>query len=159
MKPSVYLAGPISGCTFDECVDWRKAIKQKFADIGIDAFSPMRGASPVQHSIGFTEGVEYAHTGVKSRSRFITRDHYDATQRNVLFVNLLGAKTVSIGTVMEMAHGPMRSDAQSSCAMENQGNPHEHMMIQRGDRFPRADDRRRGPHHQDDPACREAHAP
>lgn len=66
---------------------------------------------------------------VMSCSRgIITRDRFDATRCDVLLVNLLGAKKVSIGTVMEIAW----ADAHRIpiiVVIEPEGNPHEHPMI------------------------------
>jgi hypothetical protein len=58
----------------------------------------------------------------------MTRDRFDATRCDVLLVNLLGAKTVSIGTVMEIAWADnVRTPI--VVAMEAKGNLHEHAMI------------------------------
>ena len=40
-KPSVYLAGPIKGLTFDEGQEWRDVITDML-EPEIDAFSPLR---------------------------------------------------------------------------------------------------------------------
>lgn len=126
---SVYLAGPISGLSFGECTDWRKEVALKLG-VSIQALSPMRAKEYLaQVPILSGHGKEYAHLGVLSSSRGVmTRDRFDATRCDVLFVNLLGAKQVSIGTVMEIAW----ADAHRTpivCAMEERGNPHEHMML------------------------------
>ncbi len=42
MKPKVYLAGPISGFTFEECVAWRDQVKKELAKAGIEGISPLR---------------------------------------------------------------------------------------------------------------------
>jgi nucleoside 2-deoxyribosyltransferase len=130
MNPSVYLAGPISGLTYDGCTDWRKKVAEALEQCGIRAYSPMR-AKEYLASLGTISGHgnEYAHLGVLSKARGVmTRDRFDATRCGVLFVNFLGAKIVSIGTVMEIAW----ADAKRTpivCAIEESGNPHEHMMI------------------------------
>lgn len=126
----VYLAGPITGLSYSGCTDWRAVAKDELAKSGIGGLSPMRGKEYLAHleTISGT-GEEYAHLGVLSNSRGImTRDRFDATRCDVLLVNLLGAKAVSIGTVMEIAWADL-SRIPIVCAIEEKGNPHEHMMV------------------------------
>jgi hypothetical protein len=126
----VYLAGPITGCDYEGCTDWRESVKADLADHAIKAVSPMRGKEYLK-SIGTISGTgeEYAHLGPISLPRGVmTRDRWDATRCNVLLVNLLGASRVSIGTVMEIAWADL-SRIPIVCVIEDNDNPHEHMMI------------------------------
>ena len=127
----VYLAGPITGLTYKGATDWRDVAKADLAAVGIKGLSPMRGKeylAKLQGTISGT-GEEYAHLGVLSLPRGVmTRDRFDATRCDVLLVNLLGAKAVSIGSVMEIAWADL-SRIPVVCAIEPNGNPHEHMMI------------------------------
>lgn len=125
----VYLAGPITGLTFDGAEDWRKEAIAALGKHGITGLSPLR-AKEYLREIGKISGTgeEYAHMGVLSTPRGVTtRDRYDATRCDVLFVNVLGAKSVSIGTVMEIAWAD--SKRIPIVMLTNEGNPHEHMMI------------------------------
>jgi hypothetical protein len=127
----VYLAGPITGCDFEGCTDWREQAKTDLAPAGIRAASPMRGKEYLK-GIGVISGTgeEYAHLGPLSLPRgVITRDRWDATRCDVLLVNLLGSTRVSIGTVMEMAWADL-ARIPIVCVIEDSGNPHEHMMVQ-----------------------------
>lgn len=127
----VYLAGPITGLNYDGAVDWRNYATEKLRPI--KGFSPMRGKEYLQREFAekeFTsDGDAYKHFSVMSSNRGImTRDRYDATTCDVILVNLLGAPRVSIGTVMEIAW----ADANRIpivCAMEKEGNVHEHGMV------------------------------
>lgn len=67
----------------------------------------------------------------------MTRDFYDCTTCDILLVNLLGAKSVSIGTVMEIAWAYQKRTP-IVLAIESEGNIHEHLMIDeaRGFRVP-----------------------
>lgn len=127
---SVYLAGPITGLDFNGCTDWRKLAVAELADAGIKGLSPMRGKDYLD-GLGILDGVgtKYAHLGVMSNPRGVmTRDRFDATRCDALLVNLLGAKIPSIGTIMEIAWADL-CRTPIICAMEAEGNPHEHMMI------------------------------
>ena len=58
----------------------------------------------------------------------ITRDRFDTQRCDVILVNFLGAKKVSIGTVMEIAWADsIRTPI--ICAIESTGNPHDHPMV------------------------------
>ena len=100
--PKVYLAGPITGCTFDGCTEWRDVAKAELAKVGIEAFSPMRAKGYLKEK-GVITG-SYPDAGLFSSSRNImTRDFYDCTTADVVLAYLLGASRQSAGTIMEMA--------------------------------------------------------
>lgn len=131
---SVYLAGPITGLTFEGCTDWREFAIRQLADGGIKGLSPMRGKDYLK-GLGelpalknAKEDYEYAKYGCLASSRGImTRDHFDTTRCDVVLVNFLGAKIVSIGTVMECAWAWMKRTP-IVCVME-EANIHEHGML------------------------------
>lgn len=129
-RPTVYLAGPITGLNYPGCTEWREAVAAELEAAGIKAFSPLRAKAYLQSiAVISGHGKEYAHLGVMSQARAVmTRDRFDATRCDVLFVNLLGAKAPSIGTVMEIAWADLKR-IPIVCAIEDAGNPHEHMMV------------------------------
>lgn len=125
---TVYLAGPITGLDYAGAIDWREDAKKKLT--GVEALNPMRGKEYLSKVKEFTsDGDTYKPFSVMSSNRGITtRDRFDATHCDILLVNFLGAKKVSIGTVMEIAW----ADANRTpivVAMEETGNPHEHGMV------------------------------
>jgi nucleoside 2-deoxyribosyltransferase len=129
-QPTVYLAGPISGLTFMSADDWRGSVIRMLARHGIKGLSPLR-CKEYLDSIGELSGHgrEYADRGPLSTPRGVmTRDHFDATRCDVLLVNLWGAKTVSIGTVMEIAWAHQKRTP-IVAIVEDQGNVHDHMMV------------------------------
>lgn len=128
--PTVYLAGPITGLSYGESVDWREYATTILATQGIKGLSPMRAKDHLKGIMDFTSaGDPYKASSVISSNRGImTRDRWDATRCDVILANLLGAKTVSIGTVMEIAWAD-KCRVPIVCAMESEGNLHEHGMI------------------------------
>jgi nucleoside 2-deoxyribosyltransferase len=127
---TVYLAGPITGLNYAGATDWRNYAILELGKHNIVGLSPMRAKNYLSHIQNFTaDGDAYRALSVLSSNKGImTRDRFDATRCDALLVNLLGAKAVSIGTVMEMAW----ADAYRTpivCVMEPSGNPHEHGMI------------------------------
>jgi hypothetical protein len=143
MKHSVYLAGPITGLNFKGATDWRQYAQAELRGHQIDAYSPMRGKAFLEAAGTLSgTGEEYAHLNVLAQQRSITtRDRFDATRCSVLLVNLLGATRVSIGTVMEIAWADLKRTP-IVCAIEPEGNCHEHMMLREviGFRVPTLDE-------------------
>jgi nucleoside 2-deoxyribosyltransferase len=126
----VYLAGPITGLDYAGATDWREYAIKYLHDVGIQGLSPMRGKAYLQNlKVISGHGKEYLHMGVLSRPESVlTRDYYDATRSDVVLVNLLGAKIISVGTVMEIAFAHA-ARVPIVCAIEAEGNLHNHMMI------------------------------
>jgi nucleoside 2-deoxyribosyltransferase len=127
---TAYLAGPITGLSYDGATDWRDLAVRELAPFGIKALSPLRSKEYLRGVESFSaDGDVYRDLSMLSTNRGImTRDRHDATTCDVLLVNLLGAARISIGTVMEIAW----ADACRTpvvCAIEPAGNPHEHGMI------------------------------
>lgn len=143
MSYLAYLAGPITGCSFDGCVDWREYVVKKLPP-EIIGLSPMRGKTYLEGLEKIADAYSYdsktgyetvkrtraTHlSGVMSCSRgIITRDFNDCRRADVLIVNFLSAEKVSIGTVMEIAWAKA-FNVPVILVMEEKGNPHEHAMI------------------------------
>lgn len=120
-KPSVYLAGPITGQTFAGATDWRDYVRVQLP-AEIDVRNPMRCkvarlkqaksiGDPLTRAMGIT-----------------TRDRCDVMQASMVLVNVLGASKASIGTVMEIAWADLLR-IPVVLVMEPEGNPHEHAML------------------------------
>lgn len=121
----LYLAGPITGVSYEGCTDWRKYIASKLPS-HIKAVSPMRGKSYLKDEKEVKPS--YENTQLSSGKGIAHRDKFDAKRCDAILFNLLGAKKVSIGTMMEVGWGddgikPM------IVVMEKEGNPHDHPML------------------------------
>ncbi|WP_370169403.1 nucleoside 2-deoxyribosyltransferase [Bradyrhizobium elkanii] len=120
MKPLVYLAGPISGLNFDGATSWRDSVKEVLGEWGIKALSPLREQEHLKQVGIFTNAAEEAarlESPMSMPKGLTIRDRWDAMRCDVLLVNLLGAKTVSIGTMLEIAWANAK-DIPIVCAME-----------------------------------------
>jgi nucleoside 2-deoxyribosyltransferase len=123
----VYLAGPITGCSYNECTDWRQSIRDAVGP-HIQTFSPMRGKERLKEKeAGSVIKDHYTDSALTTVKGINTRDHNDVKRADALFVNLLGAKRVSIGTVMEIAWARAYSKP-IICIME-EDNIHHHSML------------------------------
>lgn len=126
---TVYLAGPISGLNYAGAVDWRESTIKELAKHDIKGLSPMRAKDYLSEMEDLDKNcIEYGEINCLSSPRgIITRDRFDTTRCDIVLVNFVGAKAVSIGTVMEIAWADL-SRTPIICAMEK-GNVHEHAMI------------------------------
>jgi nucleoside 2-deoxyribosyltransferase len=120
----VYLAGPITGASYADATDWREDAIKRLAKSNIKGLSPMRGKFYLEKYEDIPDHLEE----ILSTAKGITaRDRFDCLRCDVLLVNFVGAKRVSIGTAMEIAwadskHTPI-------VVAIDKDNPHDHAMI------------------------------
>jgi nucleoside 2-deoxyribosyltransferase len=126
MKHIVYLAGPITGCSYNGCTDWRERFEYELTDASVQALSPMRGKTYLEREDVI--GHDYPDKVMSCQRGIMVRDHFDTKRATILVVNLLAAEKVSIGTVMEMAWA-WDNGIPVVCMIEAEGNVHDHPMI------------------------------
>lgn len=127
MNNLVYLAGPITGCTYDGCTGWRQKVMDSVPSF-IHTISPMRGKQRLREKIS-GEPIEdhYDDNPLTTTKGINSRDYFDVSRCDVVFVNFLGASRVSIGTVMEIAWAKALGKL-VICVMEKD-NIHHHAMV------------------------------
>jgi hypothetical protein len=129
----VYLAGAITGCSFNECVDWREEFISKLPP-QIHGMSPLRGKSYLEEEEDIANDssqmnlVHEVQRILSSERGLTTRDYNDVRTANLVVANFLGAAKVSIGTVMEVAWA-RAFQIPTILVIEPSGNLHEHAMI------------------------------
>ena len=124
-KARIYLAGPITGESWGEATDWRKYVGDAFADVGIEGVSPLRSKEYLLNEVAIAD--RYDQHILSTSKGIFTRDFYDVSRVDGLFVNFLGAKKVSIGTVMEIAYA--WSLRKPIIVVMDQDNMHQHSML------------------------------
>jgi len=122
---SIYLAGPITGQSYEGATDWRKDVIQKLPP-EICGFSPLRSKTYLLNETSIADS--YEQTVMSSQRGIFARDHYDCQRCDAIFVNLLGAERISIGTAMEIAWA-VAYNKPIILVMEEEGNLHDHAMI------------------------------
>lgn len=133
-QPIIYLAGPIAGLTYNESTDWREWFEESLPQC--DVRSPMRGKQFLEHlrrTIPEGNEAQQAHEyaidavdrAVSMPQAIVRRDHWDVHEADILVVNLHGAKTVSIGTMYELAWA-YHAHKPAIVIMEEEGNPNDH---------------------------------
>lgn len=122
----VYLAGPIGGLTYDEAEGWREQLRS-WNIPGVQLFSPLRGKTHTREERDY-DGDTLGDRMMSTGRAVMLRDSHDCFTADILVVNFLGAKRISIGTVMELAWAYDRR-IPTIVVMEERGNVHEHAML------------------------------
>jgi nucleoside 2-deoxyribosyltransferase len=124
----VYLSGPISGLTYDDAEDWRKRATLYLERTSkIECLDPLRCKDFLKQR-GVIGDTPEEFPAIGSDEFIGMRDHWDTVRSDVVLVNLLGAKTVSIGTVLEIGMAKA-AGCKIVVVMEDSDNLHEHPMI------------------------------
>lgn len=124
-KVQIYLAGPISGLSYEGCTDWREHFIEHSPEMLV-GLSPMRSKSYLSGEDSIAD--DYADSTLSCQRGIFARDSWDCRRCDAILVNLLGAERVSIGTVMEIAWGHVFNKP-IVLVMENESNIHDHAMI------------------------------
>lgn len=130
----VYLAGPITGQTWEGATDWREAwierLRGTFTMVGV---SPMRGKDYLKPEIEANGNVfhatEYATLHpMSSRSGIFRRDTFDVRTCDILLANFLDCgERISIGTIFEI--GLAWSLGKYIIVVMDEENIHNHAFI------------------------------
>lgn len=101
MKPKIYLAGPISGLSYKEATNWRDYVTPKLTDV-FHVLTPLRGKEYLRDETALA-AQGYSKKPLSTAKAITNRDRNDVKNSAVVLMNLLGAKIVSIGTMIELA--------------------------------------------------------
>jgi len=141
--PRVYLAGPITGCSYEGCTDWRNKAREELADYDIEAYSPMRAKGYLRDG---DRPIADAYDSdplrpLSTSQGLLARDRMDVMACDLLLVNFLGAHRVSIGTCVEVGWADLLRKP-VVLVMEPEGNVHDHSFLTgtAGFRAPRLED-------------------
>lgn len=136
----VYLAGPISGLTEKEATGWRQAAKAVLAPHGITCLSPLRANVHLRNNEGLLDAndnlsdtQESVNSGcqilaMSTQRGVVERDKFDCVNADVILVNLLGSKKVSIGTMIEIGWANANG-IPIILVIEEENNCHEHAFV------------------------------
>lgn len=116
----LYLAGPMAGLGYAIASTWREKVTESLSDIA-ECLSPLRGE---KLSNGVYSAVATDESVFNTQNAIIGRDRADCCRADLVFMNLLGAKKVSIGTMVELAWADASRKPVIVC-IEKTGNPHD----------------------------------
>jgi len=103
MSQTIYLSGPISGCTYKEATEWRQEAARSL--VPFRCLDPMRGKTEAMLIGVLDTDLSWADHILSPLTRprnFYNRDFNDIKQSNLMLMNLQGAKKVSIGSMVEV---------------------------------------------------------
>ena len=123
----VYLAGPISGLTYDGAESWRHYVKSSCQHPDIKWYSPLRYQEHLRQN-GTLLATHCDNNPMTSRNGIMTRDAWDVQTCDAMLCNLLEFPYISKGTLIEigMAYALRKP---TILVMEDEGNIHEHVML------------------------------
>lgn len=122
----VYLAGPITGLSYDGAVNWREHAVNKLAHCGIKGLSPMRCKEYLLEETSIAD--RYDEHVLSTSKAITTRDRWDCMRSEVILMNLVGAERVSIGTMIEA--GWADAFRKPVVLAIEEGNMHHHAMLE-----------------------------
>lgn len=129
----VYLAGPMTGLTLEEAEGWRKraaeVLEAPRGPLGYLAafftcFSPLRGKEFLRYAGEMTSAGPAKAGGDRGIYR---RDKWDVERADVVLANFTGARTVSIGTMFELAWAAQAG--KYIVVVMEPGNLHDHAFV------------------------------
>lgn len=105
IKCRIYLAGPITGCTYDQARNgWRKDFAEMMPD-HVECLSPMRFKDDLKDETDIDGSPDMYHDSLFATGKGITRrDMFDVRRSDMIVANLLNEEIndkVSIGTSVE----------------------------------------------------------
>ena len=122
----IYLAGPISGESYDSVVSKIQMIRDRLAQLGYQVMHPMTGKGKLRTEIKF-KSVGYDGVPTSSNHAIYERDKWMVRQADVVLFNLGNTARVSIGSMFELAWAALE-DKHTIVVME-QDNIHEHAFV------------------------------
>lgn len=101
----IYLAGPISGLSWEQATEWRTDLTKRFKEastgrINYITLSPLRGKEYLKYEKDIKDS--YADYTMSTPKAITERDLNDVRRSDLIIANFLGATKVSIGTVFEI---------------------------------------------------------
>lgn len=120
---TVYLCGPISGLSWHDTMWWREHASAELEKAGIKALSPLRRKDFLEDE----KSIKNSYNHPFGTADFIvTRDRFDVKNCDVVLANLLDAKTVSIGSMIEF--GWASAYDKPIVAVMKKGDIHRHAI-------------------------------
>lgn len=127
----VYLAGPITGLSWNASEDWRDDTIIKAKNVpalhSVEFFSPLRGKDYLRGETKIK--ASYAQHQLSTPRGIMNSDHHDVQTCDAIIMYLLGAQKVSIGTVMEAAWAYAYRKPLITIMEPSSSNIHEHAML------------------------------
>lgn len=120
-----YLAGPITGLSYERATGWRRTAEQVlWEEGGIVGLSPMRGKD---YLLGSQILNQTYSVPMLTQKAIVGRDRWDIMGCDGVLFNLLDADCASIGTMIE--YGWADTFRKLIVTVMNDGNVHDHAFV------------------------------
>lgn len=125
----LYLAGPLTGRTFDEAANWRQEVRKHLAATAphIRCLDPMRGKPYLQNAAEI--GAHLYHRGPLGPRAIVARDLWDLRRADIVMMNLAGAESPSVGCMVELGIAYSNDCLTVVVLDSDEGNPHDHIFV------------------------------
>ena len=121
---TAYLAGGMAHLSYAAASTWRDKVTEGLEGV-CECLSPLRGEMLAN---GVYSAVATDSSPFNTKNAIIGRDRADCTKSDLIFISLLGAKKVSIGTMTELGWADWARIPIIVC-MEAKGNPHDSIYV------------------------------
>jgi len=131
-KPSIYLAGPMSGLSWREALAWRREAE---AELSKDwrLINPVRAQVPEDQQneiIEATTQLDTKKVDIEVTATAVTaQDEFFIDQSDWILAYFLGAGKISIGTVWELGYG--WGTGKKIFSVLEPGSIHDHAFVRR----------------------------
>jgi hypothetical protein len=127
MNKLVYLAGPIAGLMYEDCVGWREDTIKELAKFNITGISPIVKSKRLENENRPMSAFGYPKDYMATERVITIKDKWYCLNSSALLVNFLGSKQISIGTVMEIAWASLNNTP--IVVVLEEDNVHNHGML------------------------------
>lgn len=134
-RPTIYLAGPMKGLTWEHAYGWRQWATGKLTKAGWKILCPVRpqisdvDPSTVIQNPAREELDSDKRPILKTASAFVTKDELFIRRSDMLLANFLDATEVSAGTMWEL--GLAWGLGKQIVSVFEAGNPHDTAFVRR----------------------------
>jgi len=111
---------------YEECVKWRVQVAEVLEKYSIEALSPMRGKAYLKRETSIKDSYEQHRMSTKAA--IFARDKWDCLRSDIILCNLLKARSVSIGSMFEIAWA--QDNGKYIIVVMEDVNPHVHAFVQ-----------------------------
>ena len=122
----IYLAGSISGKSYDDVVSRINNTKERLSICGYDCYSPMTAKEHLRNEVKF-RAHSYNISPISTNHAIFERDKWMVLQCDIILVDLIECELPSFGSIMELAWGALENKYTIVIMEEN--NLHQHAFI------------------------------
>lgn len=128
-KLKVYVAGSMSGLTWEETKNRFFSVRDRLEAVGFMVFTPLLGKDEVfeEDQVLTARGLD--DNAIMKESSIVNRDRWMVENSDIIFANLSGVKKASLGTCFEIAWAYASKPSKNVIAVIDKNTIHDHAFI------------------------------